>query len=266
MWCLSSSQNHLSSLFLIFTANYILKYALLPGPRGVHKNLHSGCAGIAIMSVVDAGLMFCGSAGSGIVIAKLDDGSWSSPVTCRFSGAGFGLVVGLQNTTVLMFLPDKHTVNTFISTGVKLGGKKGLTIGVGRELGVAVGTRTSSTTTTNGNKKKAPKPIFSTAFTKGAFYSSSLDGIWVREHQVANNAFYGKTVEPADNLEGRVCFPSDKESCWPRVLEKLSKLDSVHVREDEKREERQREVLDHSSGASPAVQGEACSTCVALTQ
>ena len=39
----------------------------------------SNAKGVAILTVIKAGFLFSGRAGSGIVIAKLEDGSWSAP-------------------------------------------------------------------------------------------------------------------------------------------------------------------------------------------
>ncbi|KAF9156435.1 hypothetical protein BGX20_004266, partial [Mortierella sp. AD010] len=45
----------------------------------IPPDILSKAQGLAIFTVVKAGFLFSGRAGSGIVVARLDDGSWSAP-------------------------------------------------------------------------------------------------------------------------------------------------------------------------------------------
>lgn len=51
-------------------------------------------AGLAIFTQVKAGFVWSGRMGSGIVIARLPDGSWSAPSCIGTGGVGFGLQIG----------------------------------------------------------------------------------------------------------------------------------------------------------------------------
>lgn len=44
--------------------------------------------GIAIITVVKAGFVWSGRAGTGLVVAKLDDGNWSAPSAIAIGGMG----------------------------------------------------------------------------------------------------------------------------------------------------------------------------------
>jgi lipid-binding SYLF domain-containing protein len=52
--------------FVSFEANHVLQTALNPGIRGIPKGFLVNCAGICILSTVQAGFIFSGAVGSGI--------------------------------------------------------------------------------------------------------------------------------------------------------------------------------------------------------
>lgn len=55
---------------------------------------HRSLIGLAIFTQVKAGFVWSGRMGSGIVIARLADGSWSAPSCIGTGGVGFGLQIG----------------------------------------------------------------------------------------------------------------------------------------------------------------------------
>jgi len=56
-------------------------------PRSVLEN----AKGFAIFTIFKAGFLFSARAGTGIVIAKLADGSWSCPSAIGTAGLGIGI-------------------------------------------------------------------------------------------------------------------------------------------------------------------------------
>ena len=56
--------------------------------------------GFAIFTVLKAGFVWSGKAGSGVVIARLDDGTWSAPSCIATGGVGFGLQIGADLSEV----------------------------------------------------------------------------------------------------------------------------------------------------------------------
>jgi lipid-binding SYLF domain-containing protein len=47
-----------------------------------------------VFTILKAGFVFSGKAGSGIVLARLPDGSWSAPSCIATAGVGWGLQIG----------------------------------------------------------------------------------------------------------------------------------------------------------------------------
>lgn len=72
-----------------------------PSPLGESKNLMKVTAGLAVFTILKAGFVFSGKAGSGLVIARLPDGSWSAPSCIATAGVGWGLQIGAGESSSL---------------------------------------------------------------------------------------------------------------------------------------------------------------------
>jgi SH3 domain-containing YSC84-like protein 1 len=67
--------------------------------------------------------VFSGKAGSGIVIARLPDGSWSAPSCIATGGMGWGLQIGADITDFVVVLNSEDAVRAFSMGGnVTIGG------------------------------------------------------------------------------------------------------------------------------------------------
>ncbi len=76
-----------------------------------------------MFSVLKAGFMFSGKAGSGLVIARLPDGSWSAPSCIATGGVGWGLQIGADITDFVIVLNSEDAVKAFSMGGnVTIGG------------------------------------------------------------------------------------------------------------------------------------------------
>ena len=73
--------------------------------------------GFCLMSVAKAGFGFSARAGSGVVIARLEDGSWSAPSAVGTAGGGFGFQAGVELAEFLIILNSRAAVKTFMTKG-----------------------------------------------------------------------------------------------------------------------------------------------------
>ena len=81
-----------------------------------------GCVRIVDMAF-PIGFVFSGKAGSGIVIARLPDGSWSAPSCIATGGVGWGLQIGADVTEFVIVLNSEDAVRAFsIGGNVTIGG------------------------------------------------------------------------------------------------------------------------------------------------
>ncbi|CAG8535443.1 9828_t:CDS:2 [Cetraspora pellucida] len=148
--------------------------------------------GLAVFTVVKAGFVWSGRVGSGLVVSKLEDGTWSSPSCISIGGLGFGAQFGADVTDFVIILNTKEAVKAFShGENVTLGVTAG-PVGVGGEV---------SGTVYDG------AALFSYSKSKGLFVGVSLEGTIIFERKDANKTFYGEDVSAEDLLCGRAGRP-----------------------------------------------------------
>jgi lipid-binding SYLF domain-containing protein len=170
---------------------------------------------MAIISIVEVGFIFSGNVGTGILLKKRDDGSWSPPCAMGLAGVGWGFLVGGAIKDIMIFIFDQHTMDGMCGdAGVRLGGQLNLTLGpFGRNYEGGIGV-----------SNKGAVGTFSVAFSKGAFLGASVEGATLGPRSGVNNSFYGKTTTPYSVINGEVALPSSKPTLIEGVYDKLTKL------------------------------------------
>src|SRR4029077_17906476 len=78
------------------SATTIREFRHMP-EKGIPSRILRRARGLAIISVVKAGLIFSGKAGEGVVVARTGHG-WSGPSFICAGGAGWGPQIGAQGT------------------------------------------------------------------------------------------------------------------------------------------------------------------------
>ncbi|CAK7200787.1 hypothetical protein SEUCBS139899_003486 [Sporothrix eucalyptigena] len=149
--------------------------------------------GLAIITVFKAGFLGSARFGSGLVIARLPDGSWSAPSAIATGGAGFGGQIGFELTDFVFILNDSKAVKTFSQAGsLTLGGNVSLAAGpVGRNAEAA-----------GAASLKSVAAVFSYSKTKGLFAGVSLEGSAIIERKEANARLYGRPISASELLSG----------------------------------------------------------------
>ncbi|KAG8687268.1 hypothetical protein FRC09_013596 [Ceratobasidium sp. 395] len=180
-------------------------------PRQVLEQAH----GFAIFTVVKAGFLFSARAGSGIVIARLHDGTWSAPSAIGSAGMGVGGQAGAEMTDFIIVLNTRAAVKSFMSAGsVTLGGNMSLAVGpVGRNGAADVAL----------NTKGKVAAMYSYSKTKGLFGGISVEGSIIVERQDANSIAYEADVTSKQLLSGVVPTPPWAEGLV-RALERCTGL------------------------------------------
>ncbi|EJF63900.1 hypothetical protein DICSQDRAFT_82430 [Dichomitus squalens LYAD-421 SS1] len=175
-------------------------------PRSVLEN----AKGFAIFTIFKAGFLFSARAGSGIVIAKLDDGSWSAPSAIGTAGVGVGGQAGAEMTDFLIVLNSRSAVTSFMSAGsLTLGGNLSLAVGPLGRNGEAIGSLNTS------GKVAA---MYSYSKTRGLFGGVSIEGSVIVERQDANAQAYRADVTAKQLLSGAIP-PPDWASPLIKTLE-----------------------------------------------
>ncbi|PPQ63702.1 hypothetical protein CVT24_004282 [Panaeolus cyanescens] len=164
-------------------------------PRSILEN----AKGFAIFTIFKAGFVFSARAGSGVVIAKLDDGTWSAPSAIGTAGLGVGGQLGAEMTDFLIVLNNRSAIRSFMASGsLTLGGNMSLAIGPLGRTGEASGAL-------NTNGKVAA--MYSYSKTRGLFGGFSIEGSVIVERQDANAQAYESPVTAKMLLGGAVTPP-----------------------------------------------------------
>ncbi|RVX71345.1 hypothetical protein B0A52_04919 [Exophiala mesophila] len=164
--------------------------------------------GLAVLTVFKAGFLGSGRVGSGIVVARLADGSWSAPSAIATAGGGFGGQIGFELTDFVFILNDYAAVRAFSqAASVTLGGNVSIAAGpVGRNAEAA-----------GAASLKGVAGVFSYSKTKGLFAGVSLEGSIIIERRDANEKLYNGRVTARQLLEGALAPPPAAEPLM-RVL------------------------------------------------
>ncbi|ODQ45236.1 hypothetical protein PICMEDRAFT_17728 [Pichia membranifaciens NRRL Y-2026] len=190
-------------------ASFIKPNQVLGADEIIPHEVLLNAKGLAVITVLKAGFLFSGRAGSGIVVARLPDGSWSPPSAIVTAGAGVGGQVGAELTDFVFILNTEAAVESFAQYGsVTLGGNISVAAGpLGRNAEVAGNASTRNVAA-----------IFSYSKTKGLFAGVSLEGSAIVERREANRKFYGDMCKARYILSGRVAPPP---ACEPlmRILD-----------------------------------------------
>jgi len=187
--------------------------------NAIPKAVLQRARGLAVFQVLKAGFVFSGKAGSGIVIARLPDGSWSAPSCIATGGMGWGLQIGADITDFVIVLNSEDAVRAFsIGGNVTIGGNVSAAAG-------PIGTGGSVQATL-----AHPAPMFSYSKSKGLFAGISLEGTALIERKDANRDFYGSPVPARDILSGRVP-PPEVASRLYEIIEAAEGIDESSVPE-----------------------------------
>ncbi|POR36344.1 Protein YSC84 [Tolypocladium paradoxum] len=81
----------------------------------------SRALGLAIFTTLRAGFQFSGATGSGILIARLPDGSWGPPSGIQVHSVGGGFQIGLDIYDCVCVINSKEALAAFTNTRVSLG-------------------------------------------------------------------------------------------------------------------------------------------------
>ncbi|KAG7398814.1 SH3 domain-containing YSC84-like protein 1 [Phytophthora boehmeriae] len=163
--------------------------------------------GIAFLTVIKAGLLITAKMGTGIVIAKLDDGAWSAPSAIGTAGIGGGFEAGGELIEVMIVMGSKNAVKVFHRTQVNVGG--GLSVAVGPYGRDALAQAAASRGGFNAN--------YSYSHSRGLFAGISLHGAVITARTEMNSNFYGQKLTPEEILSGTVAQPRAAQCLYEAI-------------------------------------------------
>jgi len=128
--------------------------------------------------------------GSGVLIAKDQNGAWGYPGFYTIGAGSLGFQIGFQNSSAVLVILTERGLDAVIENQVKLGVDVSVAMG-------PVGQGLSGATTT-----AAGADIAAFARTEGLFAGGSLEGALIVKRDDWNADFYGQGLTPRDIVLG----------------------------------------------------------------
>ncbi|KAF2140057.1 uncharacterized protein K452DRAFT_300007 [Aplosporella prunicola CBS 121167] len=173
------------------------------GPKQKQKVLKSiptevirNAKGLAIFTTMRTGLWVSGAGGSGIIIGRTEDGTWSPPSGILLHTGGLGFLVGVDIYDCVVVINTEAALEAFTKVRCTVGGEVSAVagpMGVGGILETEV------------HKRQAP--VFTYLKSRGFYAGVQVDGTVVIERTDENERFYGEKIGCADILAGKVAHP-----------------------------------------------------------
>ncbi|SCZ98779.1 BZ3500_MvSof-1268-A1-R1_Chr3-1g05615 [Microbotryum saponariae] len=205
-------------------------------PRKIPAKVIREAKGVAIFTSMRSGIAPLGGAGgAGMVIARLEDGSWSAPSSMSPNNLSFGLMLGVDiYDAVLSQSPDtrEEAIATYLTltkhpalaclyeqffelrkcltrSWVSLATSPD-TVTLGAELGVAAGPYGAGAVAETG---KSRVPILSYLRSRGMYAGvEAVAQIYVTRNEENENAYFWPGITPRDILTGKVRAPREAEA------------------------------------------------------
>ena len=144
---------------------------------------------LVIPKRIRAGLIFGGSGGVGVLLARdAPSGEWSQPVFYNLGGASVGLQAGGERSEVVLLIQSQAGLDSLLSPKLQLGAEAAVAAG---PVGAGAGENISA-------------DILTFVRSKGLYAGATLDGTIIQPATDRNTAYYGLEVTAADILVRRL--------------------------------------------------------------
>lgn len=163
------------------TANKLLED---PNFGSLPDKLNDAKAIIIIPSLIKGAFFIGGEGGTGVLLAKSPQGTWSYPAFYTLVGASFGLQIGAKAAEVILLIMNEGALKAILKNQIKLGADASFAMG-------QIGGGVEGSTTTN-----VDADIIAFASGEGLFAGVSLQGAVINARDGYNEAYYGKGATP----------------------------------------------------------------------
>jgi lipid-binding SYLF domain-containing protein len=155
-----------------------------PNTPGLERYLPQARAVLIIPELIKGGFILGAEGGSGVLLVRGADGSWSAPAFYTLAAGSIGLQLGAQISEVVFALMTDGAVEALLDNEMKLGADASVAVG-------PMGAGIEASTTTN-----AGADILAFSRAVGLFGGGSLEGAKLISRQELNDEYYG-AVAPA---------------------------------------------------------------------
>lgn len=158
--------------------------------KGARENLTKAKGVMVFPQLVKGAFLVGGEGGTGVVLVRQSDGSWSYPAFYNMLGGSFGLQLGIESTEAMFLIMTQKGLDSILKNQVKLGADVSVAIG---PLGVGMGADKTS-------PDSAAADIFVYSKTSGLFGGGALKGAVIDQRKDLNQAYYLSEATPRQIL------------------------------------------------------------------
>ena len=139
---------------------------------------------LIVPQLVKGGFIVGAEAGSGVLMVRGNDGTWSAPAFYTLVAGSVGLQIGGQVSEVVFTVMNEGAVEALLRSEIKLGVDLSITLG-------PIGKGLEASTTSN-----LSADIFAFSKAVGAFGGGALEGAKLFTRKKLNEAYYGPGATP----------------------------------------------------------------------
>lgn len=163
--------------------------------KKIPPRIVQNAVGLAVFSCMRSGLWKSGSGGSGILVARKSDGTWSAPSGLLLHTAALGFVIGVDVYDCVLVINSLSDLEMFTREKTTLGA----------DVELAVGPVMSAGTIENRVQgKDLDNAVLTYVKARGEHRAVNIDGSLVTERAGENHRFYGRSASVLDIVGGRV--------------------------------------------------------------
>lgn len=191
--------------------------------KGIPVSILKNARGLAIMTTLKTGFTpVCAKLGTGLVVRRLSDGSWSAPSAISMFGAGGGLQLGGELTETVLVLGSDPAVDVFCDAQQ---------INLGAGVDVAVGPFGRSISMSGAASLKGGiSGNYGYSQSRGLCFGMALEGAVISVRNKVNRRFYGQDLNPRQILSGSVDKPAGANPLFEALEEAMRQVEIYEVK------------------------------------
>ncbi|CAN8102999.1 unnamed protein product [Discula destructiva] len=165
--------------------------------KKIPPRIVQNAVGLAVFSCMRSGLWKSGSGGSGVLIARKSDGTWSTPSGLLLHTAALGFVIGVDVYDCVLIINSLADLEMFTRSETTLGSDVELAVGPVMSAGRIENERRHS-------GAAAERTVLTYVKARGEHRAVNIDGSLVTERTAENHRFYGRSTSVLDILAGQI--------------------------------------------------------------
>lgn len=141
---------------------------------------------LIVPSLLKGGFILGGQGGTGVLLVRDANNTWSSPAFYGMAGGSLGLQIGVEVSEVALIIMSDKALEAILRNEFKVGAEAGLTL-------ATVGAGAEASTTSN-----VGADIYSFSESKGLFGGVALQGAALNPKPDWDRVYYGRTIALRD--------------------------------------------------------------------